>query len=45
MHFRTYLDHDHYLRKCKFDENGQLVDAEFVFDTIYAEWLAWLNSH
>lgn len=45
MHFRAYLDHDHYLRKCKFDENGQLVDAEFVFDTIYAEWLAWLNSH
>lgn len=45
MHFRAYLDHDHYLSKCKFDENGQLVDTEFVFDTIYAEWLAWLNSH
>ncbi len=45
LHFRAYFNHDHYLRKCKFDENAQLTDVEFVFDTIYAEWLAWVNSH
>lgn len=45
IHFRAYFNHDHYLRKCKVDKDGQLMDTEFVFDTIYAEWLAWLNSH
>lgn len=43
--FRVYPDHDHGLNKLTFNQEGEVVSSEYVFDTIYAEWLNWVREH
>lgn len=45
IEIRSYIDHDHGLNKLTFDERGEQVSSEFVFDTIYEEWLNWVRAH
>lgn len=45
IHFRAYLNHDHFSNKSVFDENDQKIRSEFVFDKIYEEWMQWVKAH
>ncbi|MEL7249202.1 MAG: hypothetical protein AAFO03_12315 [Bacteroidota bacterium] len=45
MEFKAYPDHDHHLNKVVRNEDGKAVSSEYVFDKIYADWLAWTTEH
>ncbi len=45
LEFRSFENHDHGLNKLTFNQEGEVVSSEYVFDTIYAEWLNWIREH
>ena len=43
--FRAYHQHNHWLNKLTYDEEGKVVSSDYVFDEIYASWLEWVANH